>query len=157
MCYTGPMALDRNRRGGFGSGKGSFGGRDRKMFKITCSNCGKEAQVPFEPRGDKPVYCSDCFEKMHPRNNDRDDRGGRDGRDRGGNDMASQLNGINSKLDKILGLLMQNNNPVQTPAAEPAQIKEESPEIPTPEPETEMPEVEEKPKKTVKKASKKKK
>jgi CxxC-x17-CxxC domain-containing protein len=31
------------------------------MFSVTCSQCGKEAQVPFQPRGDKPVYCSDCF------------------------------------------------------------------------------------------------
>jgi CxxC-x17-CxxC domain-containing protein len=34
------------------------------MFSATCSNCGREARVPFQPRGDKPVYCSDCFEKM---------------------------------------------------------------------------------------------
>ena len=31
------------------------------MFSATCSSCGKEATVPFQPRGDKPVYCSDCF------------------------------------------------------------------------------------------------
>jgi CxxC-x17-CxxC domain-containing protein len=34
------------------------------MFTAVCSNCGKEARVPFQPRGDKPVYCSDCFEQM---------------------------------------------------------------------------------------------
>ncbi|MGH2490993.1 MAG: CxxC-x17-CxxC domain-containing protein, partial [Candidatus Limnocylindria bacterium] len=27
---------------------------------------GKEARVPFQPRGDKPVYCSDCFEQKRP-------------------------------------------------------------------------------------------
>jgi CxxC-x17-CxxC domain-containing protein len=31
------------------------------MFPATCSDCGKETQVPFQPRGDRPVYCSDCF------------------------------------------------------------------------------------------------
>jgi CxxC-x17-CxxC domain-containing protein len=31
------------------------------MFTVTCSSCGKDARVPFEPRGDRPVYCSDCF------------------------------------------------------------------------------------------------
>jgi CxxC-x17-CxxC domain-containing protein len=31
------------------------------MFTVTCSACGKEAQVPFQPRGDRPVYCSDCY------------------------------------------------------------------------------------------------
>jgi CxxC-x17-CxxC domain-containing protein len=31
------------------------------MFPAICSTCGKATQVPFEPRLDKPVYCSDCF------------------------------------------------------------------------------------------------
>jgi CxxC-x17-CxxC domain-containing protein len=124
------MAFDRNRRGGFERGRGSFGGgRDRQMFKITCSNCGKEAQVPFEPRGDKPVYCSDCFEKMHPRTNDRDggrdsrDRGGRDGRDRGSSDLGAQITSLNAKLDRIINLL-QNQNP------SPKQMEPKKPEEP---------------------------
>ena len=45
---------------GGGYGGGGYGGQ-REMFSVTCSQCGKEAQVPFQPRGDKPVYCSDCF------------------------------------------------------------------------------------------------
>jgi len=36
---------------------------DREMHKITCSDCGKEAEVPFKPSGDRPVYCKDCFQK----------------------------------------------------------------------------------------------
>ena len=32
------------------------------MFITTCASCNGEARVPFQPRGDKPVYCSDCFE-----------------------------------------------------------------------------------------------
>jgi CxxC-x17-CxxC domain-containing protein len=28
---------------------------------VICANCGKEATVPFVPRLDRPVYCSDCF------------------------------------------------------------------------------------------------
>jgi CxxC-x17-CxxC domain-containing protein len=31
------------------------------MFSAVCSSCGNEARVPFQPRGDKPVYCRDCF------------------------------------------------------------------------------------------------
>ena len=50
------------------SAGGSYGGgyerREREMFPATCSQCGKETQVPFQPRGDKPVYCSDCFETV---------------------------------------------------------------------------------------------
>ena len=34
----------------------------RVMHDVICSNCGKAAQVPFEPRTDRPVYCSECFE-----------------------------------------------------------------------------------------------
>jgi len=41
---------------------GSFGGK-RQMFPATCAQCGKATEVPFQPRGDKPVYCSDCFRK----------------------------------------------------------------------------------------------
>ena len=36
----------------------------REMFAATCSNCGREAQVPFRPTSGKPVYCSDCFRSM---------------------------------------------------------------------------------------------
>jgi CxxC-x17-CxxC domain-containing protein len=34
------------------------------MFPAVCAECGKDTQVPFEPRGDKPVYCSDCYRKV---------------------------------------------------------------------------------------------
>lgn len=42
----------------------SAGKPEREMFTATCANCGKEAKVPFRPREDRPVYCSDCFAKM---------------------------------------------------------------------------------------------
>jgi CxxC-x17-CxxC domain-containing protein len=50
--------------GGYGSGGGYGERRQREMFTVTCSACGNEAQVPFQPRGDKPVYCSDCFSQQ---------------------------------------------------------------------------------------------
>ncbi len=40
---------------------GGGGQRTREMFTATCSGCGGVAEVPFNPRGDKPVYCRDCF------------------------------------------------------------------------------------------------
>lgn len=52
-----------------GGGGGGFGGGPRQMFTATCANCGKEAQVPFQPRGDKPVYCNDCFKTMRGQTN----------------------------------------------------------------------------------------
>jgi CxxC-x17-CxxC domain-containing protein len=53
--------------GGGGYAGGGGGGYDRprrEMFPAVCSNCGKDTKVPFQPRGDKPVYCSDCFETV---------------------------------------------------------------------------------------------
>ena len=50
--------------GGYSSGGGGYGRREREMFSVTCSACGNEARVPFQPRGDKPVYCSDCFSRQ---------------------------------------------------------------------------------------------
>ena len=47
----------------YGGGYGSGGRGQREMFSATCSSCGKEAQVPFQPSGAKPVYCSDCFQQ----------------------------------------------------------------------------------------------
>jgi CxxC-x17-CxxC domain-containing protein len=36
----------------------------REMHPAVCSACGKDTEVPFVPRGDKPVYCSDCFAQV---------------------------------------------------------------------------------------------
>ena len=41
---------------------------DREMHDATCGDCGKQCQVPFEPRQDKPVYCNECFPKHKPAN-----------------------------------------------------------------------------------------
>ena len=60
-CPNCRAARRTGRDGGGGSyGGGSYGGQ-REMFTATCASCGNEARVPFQPRGDKPVYCSDCF------------------------------------------------------------------------------------------------
>ena len=49
--------------GGYGGGGGFRERRPREMFEATCSNCGKTAQVPFNPTSGKPVYCDDCFQR----------------------------------------------------------------------------------------------
>ncbi|MDA1256375.1 MAG: zinc-ribbon domain containing protein [Chloroflexi bacterium] len=55
----------RRAQGGGGGGGGAGGGggfrSDRPMFSATCAQCGQEAQVPFQPSGDRPVYCNSCF------------------------------------------------------------------------------------------------
>ena len=35
--------------------------KNAKMFPVVCATCGKECTVPFEPSGEKPVYCRECF------------------------------------------------------------------------------------------------
>jgi CxxC-x17-CxxC domain-containing protein len=54
-------AARKAQRGGGSYSGGRTGGGQREMFQATCSTCGKVAEVPFKPRGDKPVYCRDCF------------------------------------------------------------------------------------------------
>ncbi len=49
---------ERNENGGYGSSS------PRQMFPAVCADCGKETEVPFEPREDRPVYCSDCYRKV---------------------------------------------------------------------------------------------
>lgn len=118
------MAFNRDRRSGGGRdfGRRSFDGgrdRDRQMFRTVCSNCNKDCEVPFQPTGSKPVYCSDCFRSMGGGSDSRhDDRGSRrpsfdrdrfDSRDRSSNQpqpqYREQFETLNNKLDKIIKLL----------------------------------------------------
>ncbi len=52
----------RSSRNSGGYSRGSGEGR-REMYPAVCGECGKETQVPFQPRNDRPVYCSDCYGK----------------------------------------------------------------------------------------------
>jgi CxxC-x17-CxxC domain-containing protein len=45
------------------SGDGG-GYRRREMFPAKCASCGKDCEVPFQPRDDRPVYCGDCYTKV---------------------------------------------------------------------------------------------
>lgn len=60
----------RNERDGGDMGGGGGGGfnraprPERELFDVVCSSCGQATKVPFQPRGDRPVYCRDCFDKQ---------------------------------------------------------------------------------------------
>ncbi|MFA5384865.1 MAG: zinc-ribbon domain containing protein [Eubacteriales bacterium] len=48
----------QNRRGG----NSGYARQDRQMHQAVCATCGKQTEVPFQPRGDRPVYCRDCYQ-----------------------------------------------------------------------------------------------
>ncbi|MDB5058371.1 MAG: hypothetical protein JWO59_1843 [Chloroflexi bacterium] len=63
----GPSRGGYSSGGGGGGGYGSGGGYDRaprQMTDAVCAQCGGPTQVPFVPRGDRPVYCSDCYAQI---------------------------------------------------------------------------------------------
>ncbi len=86
-CRTARKA-SRGEGGGGGAGAGAGGGgyrsydSNREMFSAVCAECGREARVPFQPRGDRPVYCSDCFRTRGPQRGGSGGGGGGGGRDR---------------------------------------------------------------------------
>lgn len=114
--------------------RGSFGGRDSRrpvLFSAVCDECGKDCQVPFKPSGDKPIYCSECFEKKGGRDSNRS--GQRDFRGRNFGDrnhgrpqnnisdrsvtlITDKIDTLNSKLDKILSLLSATGEKKPKPA-----------------------------------------
>ena len=75
-CSSCRQSRKQGRSGASGGGgydrsssRDSGGGYRREpseMHTATCASCGGEAQVPFVPRGDKPVYCSNCFQSQRP-------------------------------------------------------------------------------------------
>jgi CxxC-x17-CxxC domain-containing protein len=67
------------RDGGFGGKRGGFSdGPVPRMFDASCTSCGNDCRVPFQPSGTRPVFCNSCFDKQ----GGSDARGGRP--DRGG-------------------------------------------------------------------------
>ena len=75
--------------------------------KVICSDCGTECRVPFVPRNDRPVYCSDCFRQNKPQDsgndrNSRDDRGSRNSNYRDSRSSRDDSRSKNSKTGKFL-------------------------------------------------------
>lgn len=64
--------FDRNNRSGRRDSN-----RRTEMYPAVCDKCGRECKVPFKPSSDKPIYCSDCFEKQGGGRDDRRDSGRR--------------------------------------------------------------------------------
>ncbi len=89
---------------------GNFKRGDRVMHKVVCDQCGKPCEVPFRPTGDKPVYCSSCFEgKRKTRGTgDRFSKNKFSGQktdfgSKGNNDeLKKQLVILNGKMDQLI-------------------------------------------------------
>ena len=64
-CPSCRQARKSERTGSGSYGSGGYGS-PRQMFPATCASCGKQTEVPFEPRSGRPVYCSDCYRKVKP-------------------------------------------------------------------------------------------
>ncbi len=116
----GGFSGDRGGRGGF-----SRGGDRHEMFSAVCSECGKECQVPFRPTNGKPVYCSNCFEKINGGRSDsrRPERPDFRPQTSGFDQNKAQFDVINVKLDKILSILSPAPV-VKEKVVEPAPIKD---------------------------------
>ena len=66
-CPTCRQARKERQYGNNGNryGNSSYSYRpQRQMFPAVCAECGKDTEVPFEPRDGRPVYCSDCYRKV---------------------------------------------------------------------------------------------
>ena len=60
-CPTCRQARRSQQNSGFGGG---YDRGPREMHAVVCAECGKDTTVPFLPRGDRPVYCSDCYSRQ---------------------------------------------------------------------------------------------
>lgn len=59
--FTNEPKRCKNCRDARKNGGGERG--SRTMYDAVCADCGKECKVPVPPRDDRPVYCSDCYQK----------------------------------------------------------------------------------------------
>jgi len=63
MGYRGRRSSDHTRSP---RDKQGFDRGAREMHRSVCAECGKECEVPFQPTGDRPVYCAECWAKNRP-------------------------------------------------------------------------------------------
>ncbi|MDZ4838597.1 MAG: CxxC-x17-CxxC domain-containing protein [Bacteroidota bacterium] len=121
----GPARRDRDDRPSYNNRDSDRG--EREMFPAVCDECGKDCMVPFRPSGNKPIFCSNCFEKQQ--DGERGERSERRdfGRDRDErpsyrreerapvadtSNIQRQLDDINNKLYKIMKMLEPKAAPV---------------------------------------------
>jgi CxxC-x17-CxxC domain-containing protein len=104
------------------------GGRDfpgrsgrREMHKAVCSECGNDCEVPFRPSGDKPIFCSNCFEGKERPSRRSSGGSGFGTRDNTNKQLLEQISSVNTKLDRILKVLESGDDP--KPASKKLKVK----------------------------------
>jgi len=78
-CRAARKAQRGGGGGGYSSGgysSGWSGGSERQMYPAVCARCGKDTQVPFQPRTERPIYCSECYSAQRGSGGGYDRRGG---------------------------------------------------------------------------------
>lgn len=43
--------------------------QEKTYYKVNCTQCGVETEVPFKPIEGRAVYCRDCFRKRRDNKN----------------------------------------------------------------------------------------
>jgi len=90
---------------------------EKQLFTATCSNCGRSCEVPFRPSGNKPVYCSNCFERKDENVKGNDN-----------NEIIEEIQGqmeiLEEKLDRIIALLEAPKKKETKPKAKKAAVSE---------------------------------
>ncbi len=119
--FNGGRRDSRRGAGGFGGGRRDGGRPD--MHSAVCDECNQDCEVPFRPTGNKPIFCSRCFEKQGGGNKPNRFGGGRDRKPSFNDSKPNQdnkeiLKGIktlNYKLDELIKALNQETPAEKTP------------------------------------------
>jgi len=81
-CKACRQAKKNDHQGGGGGGGYSSGGgggyrsNATQGTSVICAGCGQQTTVPFEPRGDRPVFCKSCYQAQAGGRDSRRPRGG---------------------------------------------------------------------------------
>jgi CxxC-x17-CxxC domain-containing protein len=64
-AYSSSGGYSVGERVGYSGDYGGYRERPRRqMYPAVCAQCGKDTEVPFQPTGIKPVYCTSCFQSQ---------------------------------------------------------------------------------------------
>ena len=85
--------------------------RKPEMHKVICADCGNKCQIPFEPKFNRPVYCSECFQKNKPEESrDRYSRDEQPSRDRYSNNESSREDTFRTSRSKSTKFLKKTES-----------------------------------------------